>query len=40
MTPKDIAQEVFLQGISFPPGYRPQNFKAWLGKIVLNKTLD
>lgn len=37
---EDIAQEVFLQVYRSLPDYRPQNFKAWLGKIVLNKTLD
>lgn len=37
---EDVAQEVFLQVYRSLPEYRPQNFKAWLGKITLNKTLD
>jgi RNA polymerase sigma factor (sigma-70 family) len=37
---EDIAQEVFLQVYRSLPDYCPQNFKAWLGKITLNKTLD
>lgn len=37
---EDIAQEVFIQVYRSLPDYRPQNFKAWLGKITLNKTLD
>lgn len=37
---EDIAQEVFLQVYRSLPDYHPQNFKAWLGKIALNKTLD
>jgi len=37
---EDIAQEVFLQVYRSLPAYRSQNFKAWLGKITLNKTLD
>jgi RNA polymerase sigma factor (sigma-70 family) len=37
---EDIAQEVFMQVYRSLPEYRPQNFKAWLGKITLNKTLD
>ncbi|MDD3895274.1 MAG: RNA polymerase sigma factor, partial [Syntrophomonadaceae bacterium] len=37
---EDIAQEVFLQVYNSLPDYRPQSFKAWLGKITLNKTLD
>ncbi|HNX29672.1 MAG TPA: RNA polymerase sigma factor [Syntrophomonadaceae bacterium] len=37
---EDIAQEVFLQVYNSLPDYRPRNFKAWLGKIALNKTLD
>jgi len=37
---EDIAQEVFLQVYRSLPDYFPQNFKAWLGKITLNKTLD
>lgn len=36
----DIAQEVFIQVYRSLPEYRHQNFKAWLGKITLNKTLD
>ena len=38
--PEDIAQEVFIQVYRSLPEYRPHNFKAWLGKITLNKTLD
>jgi len=37
---EDIAQEVFLQVYRSLPDYQPQNFKAWLGKITLNKALD
>lgn len=37
---EDIAQEVFLQVYRSLPDYNPQNFKAWLGKITLHKTLD
>lgn len=37
---EDIAQEVFMQVYRSLPDYRPQNFKAWLGKIAINKTLD
>jgi RNA polymerase sigma factor (sigma-70 family) len=37
---EDIAQEVFLQVYRSLPDYHSQNFKAWLGKITLNKTLD
>lgn len=37
---EDIAQEVFLQVYRSLPDYHPQNFKAWLGKITLNKALD
>lgn len=37
---EDIAQEVFIQIYRSLPEYRSQNFKAWLGKITLNKTLD
>lgn len=37
---EDIAQEVFLQVYRSLPEYCPQNFKAWLGKITLNKALD
>lgn len=37
---EDIAQEVFMQVYRSLPEYRSQNFKAWLGKITVNKTLD
>ncbi len=37
---EDIAQEVFLQVYRSLPEYQTHNFKAWLGKIALNKTLD
>jgi len=37
---EDIAQEVFMQVYRSLPEYQHQNFKAWLGKITLNKTLD
>lgn len=37
---EDIAQEVFLQVYRSLPEYRSHNFKAWLGKITVNKTLD
>jgi RNA polymerase sigma factor (sigma-70 family) len=37
---EDIAQEVFIQVYRSLPEYRTRNFKAWLGKITLNKTLD
>ena len=37
---ENIAQEVFLQVYRSLPRYRSQNFKAWLGKIAVNKALD
>jgi len=37
---RDIAQEVFLQVYRSLPEYRQQNFKGWVGKIAVNKTID
>lgn len=37
---EDVAQEVFLQIYRSLPDYQSQNFKAWLGKISVNKALD
>jgi hypothetical protein len=34
---QDIAQEVFLQLYRSLPQYRPENLKAWVGKIATNK---
>lgn len=37
---QDIAQEVFLQIYQSLPHFRPDNFKAWIGKISANKAID
>lgn len=37
---QDIAQEVFLQLYRSLPQYRPDNLKAWVGKIATNKAID
>jgi RNA polymerase sigma factor (sigma-70 family) len=37
---QDIAQEVFLQIYRSLPDYRPDNLKAWIGKIATNKAID
>lgn len=37
---QDIAQEVFLQLYRSLPQYRPENLKAWVGKIATNKAID
>jgi len=37
---RDIAQEVFLQVYQSLNSYQPQNFKGWIGKITVNKTID
>lgn len=37
---QDIAQEVFLQLYRSLPEYRPDNLKAWVGKIATNKAID
>lgn len=36
----DIAQEIFLQLYRSLPRYRPDNLKAWIGKIAVNKAID
>lgn len=37
---EDIAQEVFLQAYRSLPQFRNKNFKAWIGKIAVNKAID
>jgi RNA polymerase sigma factor (sigma-70 family) len=36
----DLAQEIFLQLYRFLPRYKPDNLKAWIGKIAVNKAID
>jgi len=36
----DIAQEVFLQLYRSLPQYKPDNLKAWIGKITTHKAID
>ncbi|MEN6461919.1 MAG: sigma-70 family RNA polymerase sigma factor [Syntrophomonas sp.] len=36
----DLAQEIFLQLYRSLPRYRPDNLKAWIGKIAVNKAID
>ncbi len=37
---QDIAQEVFVQLYRSLPQYRPDNLRAWVGKIATNKAID
>lgn len=37
---EDIAQEVFLQVYRSLPQHEIRNFKAWLGRITVNKAID
>ena len=37
---EDIAQEVFLQAYRSLPQFRNKSFKAWIGKIAVNKAID
>ncbi len=37
---QDIAQEVFLQIYRSLPEKRPENLKAWIGKVATNKAID
>jgi RNA polymerase sigma factor (sigma-70 family) len=37
---ENVAQEVFLQIYTSLPTYNNQNFKAWIGKIATNKSID
>jgi len=37
---ENVAQEVFLQIYTSLPSYDDNNFKAWIGKIAANKSID
>lgn len=37
---ENVAQEVFLQIYTSLPAYDNDNFKAWIGKIAANKSID
>lgn len=37
---ENVAQEVFLQVYTSLPAYDNTNFKAWIGKIAANKSID
>lgn len=37
---EDVAQEVFLQVYRSLPQFKNKNFKAWIGKIAVNKAID
>jgi len=37
---EDIAQEVFLQAYRSLPQFQNKSFKAWIGKIAVNKAID
>ena len=37
---ENVAQEVFFQIYTSLPNYNNENFKAWIGKIAANKSID